>query len=63
MKDAIYTSDKGRLVILKHYEQYLKSFDFAIERVMVETTFGKTHVLMAGPEKGSLCLFFKVVIA
>lgn len=59
MKHKIYTSDKGRLVILKHYEQYLKSFDFAIERVMVETTFGKTHVLMAGPKEGKPLLIFQ----
>ena len=59
MKHAIYTSDKGRLVILKHYEQYLKSFDFAIERIMVETTFGKTHVLMAGPENGKPLFIFQ----
>lgn len=59
MKHTIYTSDKGRLVILKHYEQYLKSFDFAIERVMVETTFGKTHVLMAGPKEGKPLLIFQ----
>lgn len=28
MKHSIYTSEKGRLEILNHYEQYLNSFDF-----------------------------------
>ncbi len=52
MSNSIYKSEEGRLRISKHYEKYLKSFEFDIERVYVKTTFGETHVLVAGPTEG-----------
>lgn len=38
MKHSIYTSEKGRLGILNHYEQYLNSYDFEVERACVDTS-------------------------
>ncbi|MED3803973.1 hypothetical protein P4562_18775 [Lysinibacillus xylanilyticus] len=43
MKHSIYTSEKGRLGILNHYEQYLNSYDFEVERAFVDTSIGKTQ--------------------
>ncbi|OMP68225.1 alpha/beta fold hydrolase [Domibacillus epiphyticus] len=51
-QQSIYKSEEGRKKILEHYESYLKSFDTIIERVYVKTRFGKTHMLVAGPEDG-----------
>ncbi|KOS64377.1 alpha/beta hydrolase [Lysinibacillus agricola] len=59
MKHTIYNSDNGRLKILTHYEQYLNSFDFEVERAFVDTSFGKTHVLMAGPKEGKPLFIFQ----
>ncbi|MGE8004314.1 hypothetical protein [Lysinibacillus sp. NPDC093216] len=59
MKHSIYTSEKGRLEILNHYEQYLNSFDFEVERAFVDTSIGKTHVLMAGPKEGKPLFIFQ----
>lgn len=51
MKGTIYKKD-GKRRISRHYDQYVKSFDFDVERVFVNTHFGKTHVLVAGPPDG-----------
>lgn len=51
-KKTIYKSSEGKRLITQHYENYLKSFEFDIERFYVETSFGKTHVLAAGPKAG-----------
>ena len=59
MKHSIYTSEKGRLEILNHYEQYLNSFDFEVERAFVDTSIGETHVLMAGPKEGKPLFIFQ----
>ncbi|MCL1698243.1 alpha/beta fold hydrolase [Lysinibacillus sp. BPa_S21] len=59
MKHSIYNSDKGRLEILSHYEQYLNSFDFEVERAFVDTDIGKTHVLIAGPKEGKPLFIFQ----
>ena len=59
IKHSIYNCDKGRLSIFNHYEQYLKSFDDEFERAFVNTSFGKTHVLIAGPKEGKPLFIFQ----
>ncbi|MFC4322556.1 alpha/beta fold hydrolase [Litchfieldia salsa] len=49
---TIYKSDEGKKRILQHYDQYINSFAFEVERTYVNTSYGKTHVLVAGPKDG-----------
>ncbi|OEH93778.1 alpha/beta fold hydrolase [Bacillus solimangrovi] len=49
---SIYKTEEGHRRIVHQYEQYLNLLSFDFERVYVETTFGKTHVLVAGPVDG-----------
>lgn len=35
-----------------HYEAYIRAFPFSVEREYVRTSYGKTHVLLAGPPEG-----------
>jgi pimeloyl-ACP methyl ester carboxylesterase len=51
-KKTIYKSDNGKKRITQHYENYIKSFKFEVERSYIETSFGKTHMLTAGPIEG-----------
>ncbi|EKN71552.1 alpha/beta hydrolase [Neobacillus bataviensis LMG 21833] len=55
----IYKSDIGKAAILGFYEKYLESFKCDFERMYVETTFGRTHVLVAGPEDGKPIFIFQ----
>ncbi|WP_404328568.1 alpha/beta fold hydrolase [Mesobacillus maritimus] len=57
-KETIYKND-GRKVIAQHYDDYLKTFDFEVERVYVETSYGKTHLLVAGPPEGKPIFLFQ----
>ncbi|MFJ7736587.1 alpha/beta fold hydrolase [Lysinibacillus sp. NPDC097287] len=59
MEKTIYKNEEGRLKILGHYENYLKSFEFEIERVQVNTSFGETHLLVVGPETGKPLFIFQ----
>ncbi|RKL67346.1 alpha/beta hydrolase [Salipaludibacillus neizhouensis] len=59
MGETIYKSEKGKQIIIQHYEEYLKSLEFDIERVYVDTSFGKTHVLVAGPTDGKPIFIFQ----
>ncbi|MBD1379387.1 alpha/beta fold hydrolase [Metabacillus arenae] len=52
MKTSIYKSEEGKRKIAEHYENYIKTFTCDFERLYVRTSFGKTHVLVAGPSKG-----------
>ncbi|MBP3953347.1 alpha/beta hydrolase [Bacillus sp. YZJH907-2] len=56
---TIYKSNEGKKGIQKHYEHYLDSFRFDVERVYVDTSFGKTHVLVAGPKDGKPLFIFQ----
>ncbi|MHC0036916.1 alpha/beta fold hydrolase [Pseudoneobacillus sp. C159] len=56
---SIYKSEEGKRVIQDHYEKYLKTFQVEIDRVYVETSFGKTHVLVAGPTNGKPVFIFQ----
>lgn len=49
---TIYKSVEGKKLITEHYESYLQTFGFDVERIFIETSFGKTHMLVAGPVEG-----------
>ncbi|WP_416827567.1 alpha/beta fold hydrolase [Ectobacillus polymachus] len=56
---TIYKSEEGKRYIVKHYENYLNSFKFDVERIYVDTSYGKTHVLVAGPPEGKPVFIFQ----
>jgi pimeloyl-ACP methyl ester carboxylesterase len=58
-RQTIYKSDKGRTIIAQYYEKYLESLEEQFERTYVETTFGRTHVLIAGPKEGKPIFIFQ----
>ncbi|CAG9607590.1 Carboxylesterase YbfK [Pseudoneobacillus rhizosphaerae] len=58
MKGSIYKSN-GKTLITQHYDNYLKSFDFEIEQIYVDTSYGKTHILVAGPPEGKPIFIFQ----
>lgn len=51
-KYTLYRSAEGKKKILDDYETYLQTFHVHFERVYVDTRFGKTHTLIAGPTNG-----------
>ncbi|UXH43990.1 alpha/beta hydrolase [Rossellomorea vietnamensis] len=55
---TIYKSD-GKRRISQHYDHYLKSFDFDVEQIYVDTSYGKTHILVAGPPEGKPIFIFQ----
>ncbi|MEZ2717078.1 alpha/beta hydrolase [Niallia circulans] len=57
-KRTIYKS-KGKTLITQHYDNYLKSFDFNVEQIYVDTSYGKTHILVAGPPEGKPIFIFQ----
>ena len=54
----IYKSEKAKLEILSLYEQKAKSLDFPFQEKDIETTFGRTRVLISGNEKGKDLVLF-----
>lgn len=56
---SIYKNETGKQVLAQFYEKYLETFEVDIERSYVETTFGKTHVLMTGPKDGKPLFIFQ----
>lgn len=58
VKGTIYKSE-GKAVISQHYDDYLKSFNFAVEHEYVNTSYGKTHILVAGPPEGKPIFIFQ----
>jgi len=52
MKTGIYKSSEGEARILKLYDFFQKSLGVIFNDRMVNTRFGVTHVLLAGPEQG-----------
>ena len=52
MRRTIYTSSEGEARILDLYDSFQKSIGVAFDDRMVNTRFGKTHVLVTGPEQG-----------
>ncbi|PFA62951.1 alpha/beta hydrolase [Bacillus sp. AFS015802] len=57
-KETIYKSE-GKRLISQHYDNYLKSFDFDVEQIYVDTSYGKTHILVAGPPEGKPIFIFQ----
>ncbi|KKB36981.1 alpha/beta fold hydrolase [Bacillus thermotolerans] len=58
-KGALYKSEEGREFIAWHYERYVDSMPFDVERRYVDTSYGKTHVLVAGPSEGKPVFIFQ----
>jgi pimeloyl-ACP methyl ester carboxylesterase len=58
-KPSIYKSATGKQLIQTHYEEYLKTFQVEIERVYIDTSYGKTHVLVTGPADGKPLFIFQ----
>jgi pimeloyl-ACP methyl ester carboxylesterase len=56
-KHTIYKSKEGKEKIHSLYENYLQELE--VERVYVDTTLGKTHVLVAGPREGKPVFIFQ----
>ncbi|MUK90610.1 alpha/beta fold hydrolase [Ornithinibacillus sp. L9] len=56
---TIYKNEEGKRIIKENYERYLDTFDFNVERIFVETSYGKTHVLVAGPDDGKPVFVFQ----
>lgn len=44
-----YRSDAGREILQALYEQWVAHLPGAVDRIMIETRFGRTHVLAIGP--------------
>lgn len=57
-KGSIYKGE-GKKLITQHYDNYLKTFDFDVEQIFVDTSYGKTHVLVAGPPEGKPIFIFQ----
>ncbi|WP_270171435.1 alpha/beta fold hydrolase [Paenibacillus sp. SYP-B4298] len=55
---SIYKRD-GKRLITQHYDNYVKSFDFDVEQIYVDTSYGKTHLLVAGPPEGKPVFIFQ----
>lgn len=53
MKTTIYKSAEGKAKILDLYDSFQKSLGMAFEDRVVNTRFGETHILAAGPVQGS----------
>ncbi|PLS15366.1 alpha/beta hydrolase [Bacillus sp. M6-12] len=49
---TIYKTEEGKSRLAEYYETYTKSLKIPFERDFVETTFGRTHVLVTGPKDG-----------
>ncbi len=58
-KETIYKSEQGKARIQRHYQDYLKTLDFPVERRYINTRFGKTHLLTAGPADGKPLFVFQ----
>ncbi|WP_251552275.1 alpha/beta fold hydrolase [Neobacillus muris] len=57
-KGSIYKNE-GKRHITQHYDHYLKMFDFNIEQIYVDTSYGETHILVAGPPEGKPIFIFQ----
>lgn len=56
---TIYGCEDGKKRLADYYETYLGSLNIEFEREFVETRFGKTHVLVAGPKDGKPLFIFQ----
>lgn len=58
-KHTIYKTEIGRQAILDSYEAYINNLSTSFDRTYVNTRFGKTHVLVTGPENGKPVFVFQ----
>lgn len=58
MSRGIYRSERGKRRIEQLYDELLSELDRNFERRWVETQFGRTHVLVAGPEEAPPLVVF-----
>ncbi|MFD1019467.1 alpha/beta fold hydrolase [Thalassobacillus hwangdonensis] len=56
---GVYKSEAGKEKLQQHYEDYLHTLNFQVERRYVDTSFGKTHMLVAGPTDGKPLFIFQ----
>ncbi|PLT29731.1 alpha/beta fold hydrolase [Peribacillus deserti] len=49
---SIYKNEKAKERILNYYDAYLNELKVPIEKEYVQTRYGKTHMLISGPENG-----------
>ncbi|WP_241657707.1 alpha/beta fold hydrolase [Anaerobacillus alkaliphilus] len=56
---TIYKGAEGKKRITSHYEAYINTLPFLVEHEYVDTSFGKTHMLMAGPVDGKPLFIFQ----
>ncbi|SHM73581.1 alpha/beta fold hydrolase [Gracilibacillus kekensis] len=56
---TIYKSKEGKRILSQKYEAYLETLPFDVERKYVDTSYGKTHVLVAGPPQGKPIFIFQ----
>ena len=59
MKEVtIYRSPEGKVKILAFYDKLLSQLGFDYEDVTIETRFGSTHIITAGPKDGYPMILF-----
>ncbi|UOQ86557.1 alpha/beta fold hydrolase [Gracilibacillus salinarum] len=56
---TIYKGSTGKQKIEAKYEKYLATLPFEVERDYIDTSFGTTHVLKAGPREGKPVFIFQ----
>lgn len=57
-KKSIYKSEKGTLEVLNLYDRQLKRFSIKYSDLWVNTTFGKTYLIVTGNTSGTPLLVF-----
>jgi len=56
---SIYKSEKGKEKIISLYNKALQQLDLPYDSKMIDTRYGKTHILIIGPEKGLPVFIFQ----
>lgn len=57
-QSSIYRTAAGEAEIKAHYEQELARLDLPVQRAVLPTRYGETHLLIAGPEGAPPILLF-----
>lgn len=58
MARSIYSSPAGRAEVFTLYEQAIDDLGVQVDRLSVDTRFGHTYVLVAGPESAPPLVVF-----
>ncbi|MCA1041567.1 alpha/beta hydrolase [Bacillus infantis] len=56
---TIYKNEHGKRTLEKDYEEYIETLGFDVERMYVNTSYGRTHVLAAGPKDAKPVFIFQ----